>query len=70
MPKQNKNNRQAKPRNRSKNTPKTKLEELYPLAFRVNLDFSQQKDWSLEQPSPLKYVESTTTYGVFETQVK
>ena len=51
-------------------TPKTKLEELYPSAFRVNLDLSRQNEWSLEQPSPLKYVERTTTYGVFEAPVK
>ncbi len=70
MPRQNKKNWQTKPRSCSKNTPKTKLEELYPSAFRVNLDLSRHNEWSLEQPSPLKYVESTTTYGVFEAQVK
>ena len=70
MKKPQTNARRTRPRDQSKRISKSKLEELYPSVFRVSLDFSRQNEGSLEQPSPLKYVESNTTYGVFETPVR
>jgi hypothetical protein len=70
MPKVKINTRRTVSKKRSNSIPKTKLEKLYSSAFRVNLDSSRLNEGSLEQPSSLKYVESNTTYGVFETLVK
>lgn len=46
------------------------IEVLYENFFRANPAISEQDEHSLEQPSPLKFVESITTYGVYETPVR
>ena len=49
---------------------KQSLQEFYTSTFKFNPFASDQDGSSLEQPSQLKVVESTTTYGVCESPVR
>lgn len=54
----------------TKKSPRPSVEKMYNDFFRVNVQSSESDEQSLEQPSPLKVVESTTTYGVYEAPVR
>jgi len=54
----------------TKKSPRLAVEKMYNDFFRVNVLSSESDEQSLEQPSPLKVVESTTTYGVYEAPVR
>ena len=50
----------------------TRLEEAYRLLFREQISplwVEEDSDYSLEQPAPVKFVPSVTTYGISEEPI-